>query len=136
MSENEKEIKKKIEVLIEPLSKFLASTGKAVAEAQLELDKNSINTQIFIENQEVLKNLDLKATWYHMPEINLELKMSLSVELQEEVTRKGKAWIKTLYSAPLNATYQRSFDYDVNGTSTIKAKIVSLPPPYELETTE
>jgi hypothetical protein len=60
MSENEKEIKKKIEVLIEPLSKFLASTGKAVAEAQLELDKNSINTQIFIENQEVLFQLNCK----------------------------------------------------------------------------
>ena len=137
MSQKEEETKTKIvEVLIEPLSKVLAYTGKAVAEAQLALDRNSINTQILIENHEVLKNFDLRATWYHMPEVNLELKMSLSVELQEEETRKGKAWKKTLFSAPLNASYQRSFDYNVAGASTIKAKIVSLPPPRELRPTE
>lgn len=137
MLEKEEETKTKIvKVLIEPLSNVLVYTARAVAEAQLALDRNSIATQILIENDEVLKNFDLRATWYHMPEVNLELKMSLSVELQEEETRNGKAWRKILYSAPLNASYQRSFDFNVTGTSTIKAKIVSLPPPQELRPTE
>jgi hypothetical protein len=119
------------DALIRPLSEVLLSVGKSIVETQHELDRNSADTQILIENDEVLSQYDIKATWYHMPEIDLELKMSLSVH--EKTNIDTKISIPLLMSSPLNASYVKNFDYDVAGSSQIKVKIVSIPPPSSLE---
>jgi hypothetical protein len=121
------------DVLIHPLEKILFHAGKGIATAQLELDKNSIATQIFIDNDNDLSQLGIQATWYHFPETALELKMSLSMhELAKK--KEGKSISKyRMYGAPMNANYKNSFNYDVAGASLIRAKIVSIPPPTEVE---
>jgi hypothetical protein len=119
------------DALIKPLSEVLLSVGKSIVETQHALDRNSADTQILIENDEVLSQYDIKATWYHMPEIDLELKMSLSVH--EKTNIDTQISIPVLMSSPLNASYTKNFDYDVAGSSLIKVKIVSTPPPSTLE---
>ena len=72
------------EVLITPLSRLLGEIGRSVAETQRALDRNSIKTQIEIDEEKALSEYDIQATWYHIPEVDLELKMSLTVKLEEE----------------------------------------------------
>lgn len=122
------------EVLIEPLEEILLHVGRGIAQSQLELDKNSLATQILIDNNKDLSEIGIKATWYHFPEINVELKMNLSLhEIVERKEDKVQAIRLKIFSAPINATYKNTFDYDVTGASIIKAKIVSVPPPIELK---
>jgi hypothetical protein len=124
--------KKVVETLVAPLGSVLRSVGASLAEAQHALDENSIATQraidIAIESGEI--DYDLQASWYHFPEVNLELKMALSLNAEAEVDKKGKVrgYRPILKSAPINATYKNTYNYDVRGSSQIKAKIVSIPP--------
>jgi len=117
------------QTLIEPLGDILKLVGMAVAETQIALDRNSIavETQLADIREELV--YDLHATWYHLPETTIELKMSLSMHMEEK-KKGGKTlyWKKTLLAAPINASYENLFNYDVNGSSIIKAKIVSIPP--------
>ncbi|MDQ1252501.1 MAG: hypothetical protein QG646_1622 [Euryarchaeota archaeon] len=117
------------EILITPLSRFLGEVGRAVAETQLALDRNSIKTQIEIDEEKALSEYDIQAAWYHIPEIDLELKMSLTVKLEEERDSKNRirSYKPVLNASPLNASYNSLYSYDVQGSSCIKAKIVSIP---------
>ncbi len=117
------------EILITPLSRFLGEVGRAVAETQLALDRNSIKTQIEIDEEKALSEYDIQAAWYHIPEVDLELKMSLTIKLEEERDSKNRirSYKPVLNASPLNASYNSLYSYDVQGSSCIKAKIVSIP---------
>jgi len=117
------------EVLITPLSRLLGEVGCSVAETQRALDLNSIKSQLEIEEDENLKDYGIQATWYHIPEVDLELKLSLSIKLETEVDSKNKVrgYKPVLNAAPLNASYNSLYNYNVEGSSSIKAKIVSIP---------
>lgn len=122
------------DVLVEPLEDILLHVSRGIAQSQLELDKNSLATQIMIDNNKDLSEYGIKATWYHFPEVDLELKMALSLHgISETENGSVKAMKLKIFSAPINAAYKNTFDYDVTGTSTIKAKIVSIPPPLEVK---
>ncbi len=117
------------EVLVSPLSTILSEMGKSIASTQKALDRNSIDTQIELSNDEALKEYDLEATWYHIPEVDIELKMALSMEYEEERDSKNRirGYKRVLKAAPLNASYKSLNSYDVEGSSVLKAKIVSIP---------
>ena len=122
------------EVLVEPLGEIIKHVGRAVAETQRELDRNSIATETELADKSEELGYDLHATWYHLPETDIEIKMSFSMQWEEE--KKGGqtvAWKPVLYAAPLNASYQNLFEYDATGTSVLKAKIVSNPPASTIE---
>ena len=118
------------EVLINPLARVITEVGKSISETQMAMDRNSIDTQIAIENDEVLSQYDLQATWHHIPEVELELKMALTMKYKEEKDSKGKVrgYLPKLHASPLNASYNTTHVFDVNGASVIKAKFVSIPP--------
>ncbi|TQD25450.1 hypothetical protein FKV42_09105 [Methanolobus vulcani] len=108
--------------------------GKSIAQTQKAMDKNSIDTQIELSSDEVLKDYNLEATWYHLPEVDIELKMTLSMSYEEEKDSKGlvRGYKRILKAAPLNASYKSLNSYDVEGSSVLKAKIVSVPPSYRV----
>ena len=118
------------EVLINPLAKIITEVGTSISETQMAMDRNSINTQIDIENDEILSQYDIQATWHHIPEVELELKMALTMKYKEEKDSKGKVrgYLPRLHAAPLNASYNNNHEYDVKGASVVKAKFVSIPP--------
>jgi hypothetical protein len=119
------------EVLVRPLGEVLAKVGEGVAQAQRAMDLNSIATQTLIDNDPVLSEYGLQATWYHMPEVTLELKMSLALKRESKTDSAGKVRVSklSLLAAPHNARVQNTLGLDVAGTSLVKARIVSIPPP-------
>lgn len=125
------------DVLVSPLADVLARVGEGVAEAQRAMDLNSIATQTLINNDPVLTEHGLESTWYHMPEVDLEIKMSLSlrrknyIKNDKVVRRKLK-----MYASPFNASYKNNFRVEVSGMSQIKAKIASVPPPVRTDSHE
>ncbi|MFP3910399.1 MAG: hypothetical protein ACLFVI_06945 [Archaeoglobaceae archaeon] len=118
------------EVLVNPLSRVIREVGLSISETQEAMDRNSIDTQLAIENDEILSQYDIQATWYHIPEVELELKMALTMKYEEEKDSKGtiRGYRPILHAAPLNASYKNLHEYDVEGSSIIKAKFVSIPP--------
>ncbi len=120
------------EVLVSPLSTILGEMGRSIAKTQQALDRNSIETQIELSNDVVLKDYGLEATWYHIPEVDIELKMTLSMKYEEERDSKNRVrgYKRVLNAAPLNASYSSLNSYAAEGSSVLKAKIVSVPPSY------
>ncbi len=118
------------EVLVNPLSRIITEVGKSISETQQAMDRNSIDTQLAIDNDEILSQYDIQATWHHIPEVELELKMALTMKYKEEKDSKGvvRGYRSKLHAAPLNASYKNYHEYDVEGASTVKAKFVSIPP--------
>ncbi|HIE31781.1 MAG TPA: hypothetical protein EYP67_05290 [Methanosarcinales archaeon] len=123
-------------VLIRPLGRLMQTIGSSIADAQRAMDENSIAIQKAIEqaidNGEI--EYDIQAPWYHFPEVDIELKMALSMTEKEEVDKKGRVrgYMPVILAAPLNATYKNAYNYDVRGSSQLKAKIASIPPATKL----
>ncbi len=117
------------DTLSEPLDDILFTVAKGIAEAQLLLDKNSLATQVMIDNDTTLSEWGVQAPWYHFPETTIEVRLSLSVHW-EEVKREGAPsyWKPSILGTPHNASYQNQFNYDASGSSVVKARIVSVPP--------
>ena len=118
------------DVLISPLERIISSIGQGLADAQRAMDLNSIATQTRIENEPTLKEHGLEATWYHMPETEVELKLALNFRREDKI--KNNRFISRkfrMYGAPLNATYHNAFKSDISGSSRVKFKVVSIPPP-------
>lgn len=117
------------DILIDPLERVLSLVGQGVANAQRAMDLNSVATQTLLANDPVLKELGLEATWYHMPTVEVELRLSLSLRREDQIKdNKLVARKFRMYAAPFNASYQNNFGSEVSGTSQIRAKIVSIPP--------
>lgn len=111
------------EVLVAPLEAILRKIASAIADAQLKLDEAMLNQQREIKkNFPKLAELGYIATWYHMPEVNVELKMVMHYEEMKE-----KKYLP-LWS-PFNAKYRSNYSFEAEGSSILKLKIVSTPPP-------
>jgi hypothetical protein len=117
------------ETLIRPLGEVLARVGEGIAEAQAAMDRTSLATQTAIENDPALRESGLQATWYAMPEVTVELKMSIALRTESR-TQNGKVVQRrhSLWAAPFNASIANSSSSDVQGQSVLRARIVAIPP--------
>lgn len=114
------------EILIVPLSQMIQKIAQGVAEAQRALDTSAMETQNTLqENYPALAQIGYQTTWYQIPEVVVELKVAVHYE------RTGKENTKRvgLFLSPFNAKYKNSFTYTAEGTSTLKLRIVPVPPP-------
>ncbi len=113
------------EILINPLADMIKKLGEGVADAQRSLDAASLERQKNLkkENPE-LAEIGYNQNWYHMPEVTVEMKVTVYYE-EKGPGRKGAG----LYIAPFNAKYRGSFNYNFDGTSTLKVNFVTVPPP-------
>ncbi|MGD8968848.1 MAG: hypothetical protein PVI07_15185 [Anaerolineae bacterium] len=121
------------EVLSEPIGEMLKHVGRAIAEAQRALDEYSMATDVELSDLRESVGYDLRATWYHLPETEIEMKMSISMSWEEQQKGGKKLWRRFVHAAPLNASYKNLFDYDAAGTSVVKTRIVSIPPAPAIE---
>lgn len=113
-----------IEDIVVPFQEAIASVARGVAEAQTTLDEASLEVQKRINEDPELAPLGLAATWFQIPEIELEVKISLSIH-EEQVTESSPG----LFLAFYNASYRNSFDHEIEAASTLKMKIRPVPPP-------
>jgi len=116
------------EKLAKPLEEVMFHLGRGIALTQMELDKNSMAIQVMIDNNPDLKKLGLESTWYQIPEVDIDLKIAVHIVEEKEESIKRKR----IFVSPINATYKNEFNYDVSASTSIKMKIVPIPPPIKM----
>ena len=111
------------EVLISPLATMVREIGASVADAQRALDAAAIDNQarLAAEHPE-LQALGYQVTWYQIPEASVEMKMALHFEKTQPA---GPA---RMYLAPFNTKYRNVLGFAAEGSSTLKLRIVPVPP--------
>jgi len=120
------------EILVGPIEQMIEKIGQGIAKAQTSLDKAAIESQkSLLKDFKELADIGYKVNWYHMPEVVVDLKIAMHYE--EEKTEGGEKKVG-FFMSPFNAKYQNSFAYSADGASSLKIRIVPIPPPaFEIE---
>lgn len=108
------------EILITPIATMVRELSKAVADAQLQLDSASLASENTLPA--ALRDLGYQPTWYQIPEANVELKMAVHFE------RAGGIGPVRVWATPFNAKYRNALSFTADGSSTLKLRIVPVPP--------
>lgn len=115
------------EILIAPLEDIIKKVAASIAEAQLKLDDAAIETAKNLKKlYPELAKVGYIPTWYHMQEVDVELKTVVHYE-EEDTTGKYKPFF-----GMFNAKYLTHYSFRAEGSSTLKFKIVPTPPPVAL----
>lgn len=121
-----------------PLPLLIEKLGLSIASAQAALDRNSIaiasemaTTNITIGGEEFnLINLGFAPTFYAFTEAAVEAKLEFSVAESEEFGIGGSLEVDVgIVAVSVSANYARKFEMSAEGSSSISARLVSLPPP-------
>lgn len=133
-----------------PFAEMVFQLASSVAEAQAMLDVNSVkvlnamgeaNTVVFEEPNfsTSMIGAGFQPTFYQFAETIIEVKMSVNATqlTQEErktegrkntfIMPRGRGSIK-ITSTPINATYSNKYNYSAEGTSTLRTRLVPVPP--------
>ena len=131
-----------------PFDEMIASMGTGIAEAQRKLDEISFEITKMMSGTEAkyrirlsdsadartysLLELGFAPTFYQFVDTVLEVKVafSMSSETSNTGSERGKYQAK---STPVDATYSNRFQYPVEGSSVMRTKLVTVPPPGLLE---
>ncbi len=110
----------------------------------------SFNTADGGTTKKSLLELGFAPTFYHFTETDIQVKMAIHFRVEESLTVGAGASIgdsgaggdssddaaaapkenrAVPYGATVNAEYQRKYDFDLSGSSEVKTKLVSVPPP-------
>lgn len=128
-----------MDALSAPVGNLISSVGRSVAQAQLEMDRASITAlqELYGSDEDIarmLQNLGYRPTWYHIPEVDTELTVALTVT--GERTEQGggtpgataaRAPVK-MYAAPVDATYTNKYGFELKASSRVRFKVVPVPP--------
>ncbi|QTA84016.1 PASTA domain-containing protein [Desulfonema magnum] len=132
------------DALSAPLGDLIAAVGRGLAEAQQSMDMATVETFKAIykggdKMLEELRQLGYQPTWYKIPELNAEISVSLTASKSEVTEGTAEALTGTgapssvpgrikLYAAPMDANYTNRYDYDLKAASSLKFRIVPVPP--------
>ncbi|MBN9684570.1 hypothetical protein NR800_12370 [Corallococcus interemptor] len=130
-------------VLDAPLPELIERLGRAVADAQHALDVNSLDIAKRMSERTVdlgdgqlwsLLALGFTPTFYAFAEATLEAKLTFTIRESTEFSVGGGATggMAGIFSVTVNAEYSRKYGFEVQGASSIAARLVSLPPPARL----
>jgi hypothetical protein len=124
-----------------PLHLMIEKMGISVAQAQAALDSNSIEMLKTLANSDIdingnstnLLALGFVPTFYAFTEASFEMKLEFSMAESEAFSIGGSVEVKTgVVGVSVNASYARKFEQSASGSSSIAARMVSLPPPDNL----
>jgi hypothetical protein len=134
------------QLLSAPLPAIIERLGIAVADAQRALDENSVRTAAAMATSEIeigdetynLLSLGFTPTFYAFTEATVEAKLSFSISETTEFGVSAGATVgvnagMVMVAATVNVSYARKFSVGAEGTSSIAARLVSLPVPEQLE---
>ena len=132
------------DVLAAPLGELITSVGEGVAQAQAALDEGSLEQTLRIysetddEGLKLLRDIGYQPTFYALPETVCEAKISLA--MSNVVTDGGKKTVSPLtgklasplkskvYVSPVNATSSNKYNMKTEASTSLKFKIVPIPP--------
>jgi hypothetical protein len=113
-----------VETFSAPIEGVIAALGRGVAEAQAELDRSSARAQAELDADPVLSRLGTQATWFQLPQVDLELRISMTVTRDPQSLRPLR-----LIAQPVSAKFKNHFDYTTEASSLVRLTIVPVPPP-------
>lgn len=129
-----------------PFDEMIASMGTGIAEAQRKLDEISFEITKMMSGSDPkyrlkltdqaearsysLLELGFTPTFYQFVDTVLEIKVALSMSSE---TSTGTSESFKTKSTPVDATYANRFQYPVEGSSVLRTKLVTVPPPGLLE---
>jgi hypothetical protein len=122
-----------------PLEQLIVALGRGIGRSQAELDRHSIEIQRLIDEDAVLSQYGLTASWYRIPTTELNLKVSVAMQGEEPaegalprrevVAGIERPMLPEFWIQPVNASFQNQFEYDVQAASTVQLSVVSVTPP-------
>lgn len=125
-----------VEALSAPIEEVIAALGTGIARAQRELDRMALDGQREIDEDPVLAETGLQATFYQIPKADLELSVAVALEKVPQTTPPPKPVfpfrlpvLSAIHLQPVNAKYTNQFSFDVQASSKVKLTIVPVPPP-------
>jgi len=117
-----------LKIMVAPLASVIKQITEGVAEAQMKLDEASIKyseetySNEFKQKHPELVKLKYKPTSYVIPEVNVELKTLMHYRKETGKDEHG------LFVSLISGKEKSITGIDYKGTSTIKFKIVPIPP--------
>jgi len=130
-------IRRVTDMLSAPMEQVIVALGTGIARAQQELDRYAIQAQREIEQDPVLSEAGLQATFYQIPRAELELNIAIALEGEGDGTPTNRALslaaqampLRQIHLQPVNAAYTNQFNYNAQASSKLKLTIVPVPPP-------
>ena len=131
-----------LDALSAPLGALISAVGRGVADAQREMDAASIAAmqEIYASSEGLyleLQRIGYRPTWYHIPEMESDLQIALTVTGQQSQggsAAPGASPVR-LYAAPVDAGYASRFNFSLQASSRVRFRIVPVPPSTAVETT-
>ena len=134
------EIRRIADLISAPIEQVIVALGTAIGKAQQELDRFAIDTQRQINQDPLLSENGLQATFYQIPRTELELTTAIAFEEESSPAPRGStpravgtalagATLRRVHLQPVNAAYTNQFNFDVQASSKVKLTIVPVPPP-------
>jgi hypothetical protein len=141
------------ELLNVPFADMVKNLALAIAEGQSALDTNSIATTEALAEETIklpgiptadnptpdqvefpLIALGIPPTFYQFREAIIEVKIAITMAITTDlnVTVGAKAKFKA-FSASVNASYSRKYDYKVEGSSLLRVTLAPIPPPKAMQ---
>jgi hypothetical protein len=120
-------------ILVAPVDDIIQQMAQSVANAQLALDRATLEAQKALQQRpefQELRALGYQPSWYTIPEATFELKLAFYIEDTTGETggeEKGGI-IRRIFGTTHNATYQNSQSFQAEGASTLRVRIVPVPP--------
>jgi hypothetical protein len=150
------------ELLNAPFPQLVRTLGVGIAEAQYALDRVSIRIAQLMsgfkedasgnmvsdetaliklkegENGVSLLALGFTPTFYQFVETHIELKLAISMKTEQETTAatsmRGVGILPFgAVAASVNASYSQKYQYEANGSSEMRTKLVTVPAPAAFE---
>lgn len=142
------------QLLNAPFPEIIKNLGKGIAEAQYEMDMVSMKIMKFMAGmneegvadpsrlvtlktggtQYSLLGLGMVPTFYQFVDTVIELKMDISMNIENSVGGFSfGVQVGFLRASMVGASYSQKYQYSAEGSSLMRTKIVTVPPPAILE---
>ena len=129
-------------VINAPLPELVERLGLSVAHAQAALDLNAIElartmagTTVTLGGQPYnLLSLGFQPAFYAFTEATIEAKLAFTIAESKDFGVGGGFGASfpagpVMLAASVNVHYSRKYSFEVRGSSSVAARLVSLPPP-------
>lgn len=124
-----------------PLPEMVQRLGVAIGQAQLALDRNSVEIARLLADDEngidlngtgtrSLLELGFTPTFYHITEATIEARVAFTQSNSEAFSVGASIGVNVgFFAASVNASYSNRYSFEATGSSSIRARFVSVPPP-------
>lgn len=100
------------------IDEILLSTARGLLQAQRAMDTTSLAAERRLREAGFDNRHGWTASWYTIPELDLDLRLALNVGSAGEV-----------HTDIVDADYQSRYGFDVQASSELRTKFVAVPPP-------